>query len=111
MKTILAVVLLTFASSSVTAETITVCLDGSCDYTDIQEAIDASANFDVIEIAAGTYEPVKTIAISGVAITVRGAVDRDGNPTTIIDGQGAIRVLECAWLLSPEIENLVVTGG
>ena len=95
----------------VTAETITVCLDGSCDYTDIQEAIDASANFDVIEIAAGTYEPVKTIAISGVAITVRGAVDRDGNPTTIIDGQGAIRVLECAWLLSPEIENLVVTGG
>ena len=28
--------------ASVGAETLTVCLDGSCDYTDIQSAVDAS---------------------------------------------------------------------
>ena len=92
MKTILAVVLLTFASSSVTAETITVCLDGSCDHTDIQEAIDVAGFGDVIEIAAGTYEPAKSIVISCGGFTVRGVVDQNGYPATIIDGQGAFRV-------------------
>ena len=41
---------LALASSVATAETITVCLDGSCDYTDIQDAIDAAVNYDEIEI-------------------------------------------------------------
>lgn len=35
------------------AATITVCLDGACDYSDIQEAVDAAQDFDVIEIAPG----------------------------------------------------------
>ena len=111
MKMILALVLLAFASSSVTAETITVCLDGSCDHTDIQEAIDVAGFGDVIEIAAGTYEPAKSIVISCGGFTVRGVVDQNGYPATIIDGQGAFRVLECVTPCFLEMENLIVTGG
>ena len=87
-RALLAIAVLAFASSVAAAETITVCLDGSCDYTDIQEAIDAANDGDVIEIAAGTYYPEETITtpLHG-AKTLRGSVDKNGYPTTIIDGQ------------------------
>ncbi|MFP8870810.1 MAG: hypothetical protein VCB43_04905 [Myxococcota bacterium] len=41
-RVVLTSAVLAFASSGAAADTITVCLDGSCDYTDIQEAINGA---------------------------------------------------------------------
>ena len=106
---------LALASSVATAETITVCLDGSCDYTDIQEAIDSANDGDVIEIAAGTYYPAASIDTLGRAVTLRGVPGKgkDDAPTTVIDGQDSIRVLQCVSDEGPDtvFENLLITGG
>jgi hypothetical protein len=96
------------------ADTITVCLDGSCDYTDIQQAINASSDGDMIEIAAGTYFPSETIDTSGKAVTLRGAVNPvDATPISIISGQGVMRVVECTQGEGADtlFENLVFSGG
>ncbi|MCP4510567.1 MAG: hypothetical protein GY826_29675, partial [Fuerstiella sp.] len=71
--------------SPAAADTLTVCSSG-CDYSDIESAIDAASDGDVIEIAAGTfggysYEEVGTL---GKAITIRGAVDSAGEPLTSV---------------------------
>ena len=97
MKMILcAVIALTFASS-VVADTITVCLDGTCEYSDIQSAINNASDGDVIEIAAGTYFPAATINTLGKAVTLRGVPGKgkDGAPMTVIDGQDSMSVLFC----------------
>ena len=80
IRAVLATVVLAFASSVVVADTITVCPDGSCDYTDIQEAINAASDGDVIEIAAGTYYPAATIDTLGNAARFKVGFDcdRDG---------------------------------
>ena len=83
------------------------------EYPTIESAIDAAAEGALIEIAAGTYAPVITLDTLGKAITLRGAIDSQGNSTTIIDGQGIMRVLQC---VSGEdsatvFENLIITGG
>jgi hypothetical protein len=59
-------------------------IDGSCDYTNIQEAINAAIDGDVIEIAAGTYAPLATIDTNGKAVTVRGVAGKgkDDAPAT-----------------------------
>ena len=94
----LASVVLAAASSVTSAETISVCLDGSCDYTNIQEAINAAIDGDVMEIAAGPYAPLATIDTNGKAVTVRGVAGKgkDDAPATVIDGQDSIRVLRCS---------------
>ena len=86
-RAVLAPAVLAFASSVATADTITVCMDGSCEYTDIQQAINAASDGDVIEIAAGTYYPAATIDTIGKAVTLRGEVGKDEAPMTVIDGQ------------------------
>ena len=37
---------------------------------------------DTVEVAAGTFEPGSTLNPGGRAMTIRGAIDVDGNPTT-----------------------------
>ncbi|MBT5656836.1 MAG: hypothetical protein HOI89_03535, partial [Phycisphaerae bacterium] len=65
------------------------------DYTTIQAAVDAASNGDEILVAPGTYtgtgdEVVDTL---GKAITIKAS----GTPEeTIIDGEGARRVVQCA---------------
>ncbi len=65
------------ALSALTAHagTITVCLGGSCDFTDPVAAVSAALQGDVVEIAAGTYALTQTIEVYGKGITIRGAVD------------------------------------
>ena len=92
MQRLICPVVISFLATPSNADTIFVCLDGSCDYTDIQDAIKAAADDDVIEIAAGTHLPGETIDTVGKWVTLRGAVDKAGIPTTIIDGRGAIGV-------------------
>ena len=62
-------------SASVGAETITVCLDGSCDHTAVQAAIDAATNGHVIEVSGELYLLDATIVTNGEALRIQGAGD------------------------------------
>ncbi|MCH2141136.1 MAG: hypothetical protein MK100_08910, partial [Phycisphaerales bacterium] len=79
----------------------------------IQAAIDGVPSGGTIEVAAGTFQPPMTLDSGSKAFTLRGAVDIDGNPTTILDGQDSIRLLQCTSGegLSTIFENLVITNG
>ena len=43
----------------------------------------------------GTYLLDETIDTNGLAITIQGAVDKDGTPLSILDGQNSLRVMQC----------------
>jgi hypothetical protein len=108
-----AILLAMSLASTAAAETITVCLDGSCDFTDPAAAAAVAVNGDVIEIAAGTYLLEETISFYGPSVDIRGAVDRKGRPATILDGQGSVVVLSMVMLpqSNPRFENIVITNG
>ena len=101
------------------AATITVCPDGSCNFTDPVAAIAASAPNDIIEIHAGTYMLSSIISITGGGIfspgkplLIRGAVDASGNPTTVLNAGGTKQIFGLVALYNDTVfENLVITNG
>ena len=97
------------------AGTITVCLDGSCDFTDPAAAAESAMSGDTVEIAAGTYLLENTVGFghNGLVaqVTIRGAVDSDGQPATVLDGQGALIPLGTVYADNVVFENLVITNG
>ena len=98
------------------AATITVCLDGSCNFTDPVAAIAAAAPNDIIEIHAGTYMLGSYIPIvggvGGKPLVIRGAVDASGHPTTVLNAGGTKKVFELIGLEATTLfENLVITNG
>lgn len=105
-------------SSLACSDTLTVCSSG-CGYTSIQAAINDASHGDVIEISADTYRPATRIDLRGRRVTLRGAVDALGNPTTIIsgdtdnDGEGDIQVFVCqrGETNATIFENLVIRDG
>lgn len=77
------------------ADTLSVCLDGTCDYADIQTAIDAASNGDVIQISGETYLLEARLDTAGKALTFVGTMDSKGkSPLTTLDGQGVHQILE-----------------
>jgi len=68
--------------NTASAATFTVTVDGSGDFSDIQDAIDAASSGDTI--ALGTGEWNDTFDFSGKDLTIRGVSQED----TLIDGQG-----------------------
>ncbi|MDG2029446.1 MAG: right-handed parallel beta-helix repeat-containing protein [Phycisphaerales bacterium] len=94
------------------ADTITVCLTGTCDHTSIQNAIDSATHGDVIYIAPGTYFPSTTINTRGKAIQLLGQTSANGS-RVIIDGLNQIRVLACTSgeTQYTRIENMVIQNG
>jgi len=74
------------------AALITVCPGNTCDFSNIQDAIDASADGDTVLVYPGTYTDVYAngyvFSLNGKSITVYGA---SGPEQTIIDGQGVAR--------------------
>ena len=94
------------------ADTITVCLDGSCDFTSPVAAVDAAVEGDTIVIAAGTYMLASPLSLYGKNLMIRGAVDASGRPTTVLDGQNATYHVNALHLTAATvIENLVLTNG
>ena len=98
------------------AGTITVCPNGSCNFTDPVAAIAAAAPNDIIEIQAGTYMLGSYIPIvggvGGKPLVIRGAVDASGKPTTVLNAGGTKKVFELVGLdATTSFENLVITNG
>ena len=79
----------------------------------IARAMDLVTEGGVINLAAGTYPVTETIDPRGKALTLRGAVDVDGVPTTVLDGLGERSVLACWSGEGPDtvFENLLITHG
>jgi len=112
---------------------ITVCLSGGCDYDNIQAAMDASSNADVIKVAEGTYTRVqgrpsplgyngpsvvsqvvyisKSVTIQGGYTTTNWITPYPVTQHTMLDAQGQGRVLFIAGDISPAIEGLHITNG
>jgi len=78
------------APATAIGATITVCWDGSADYSTIQAGINAAVNGDEVVVCAGTYTGSgnKNLDFDGRAITVRGEAGPD---STIIDCEGGDR--------------------
>ena len=92
-------------AGSATAETITVCANG-CDYTSINAAIDVASDGDVIQLSAETYAEGQEVLVSEKSIQLVGTSSRDGDPMTVIAGNGTHRLLQ---FLSPETSGSLVT--
>ena len=85
----------TSLSATLQADTLSVCLDGTCDFVDIQTAIDAASNGDVIQISGETYLLEATLDTAGKALTFVGTMDsKDESPLTTLDGQGVHQILD-----------------
>jgi len=78
------------------------------DYTDIQSAIDASANGDTIIVRPGTY--VENIDFAGKAITVR---SEKGPEVTIIDGNlnGSVVTFQSGETQDSKLIGFTITNG
>ncbi|MCH2143436.1 MAG: right-handed parallel beta-helix repeat-containing protein [Phycisphaerales bacterium] len=100
-----------FISCSVTAETWTVDDDGPADFDNIQEAVYAAADGDVILIAPGTYTSnsiAGVVSIDSKSLTLQSS----GEPAlTILDGQDERSVISCSNCPSITIEGLTITRG
>ena len=113
LATRLSVPALCLSALTVHADTLTVCLDGTCDFTDIQVAIIAASEGDVIEISGELYLLENRISNGDKTLTLRGTVDPvTGELLTRLDGQDQVGVMSC-WFAGPDmvLEQLVFQNG
>jgi predicted outer membrane repeat protein len=102
--------LIVILASVCAADTITVNLDGSGDYTSIQAAIEAAIDSDEVVVADGTYtgDGNRDIDFLGKAITVR---SENGPDTCIIDCQGSEEEPHRAFIFqNAEDPNSILDG-
>jgi hypothetical protein len=74
----------TFTAEVCEGNTVTVCNSG-CDYTSVAIAVATAGCDTTIELGPGTYSVNSQVSSSG-NFTIRGQIDKDGNPTTILQG-------------------------
>ncbi len=104
----------------------TVCTAGppTCDYDNVQDAVDAAANSDIIKIAAGIYTGINNNAGLGQLVYLNKSVTLQGgyttafvdppdptNNPTILDANGAGRVIFISDVSDATIAGLHLTGG
>jgi nitrous oxidase accessory protein NosD len=74
--------------------------------------VDAAREGDTVEIAAGTYLLTDPLSLYGKDLVIRGAVDANGRPATVLNGQNATYHINALHQTSATvIENLVLTNG
>ncbi len=102
-----------FLARPANAETITVCLDGTCDYSDIQAAIDASVSGTTILIGPGTYTIAKPIVAPDHAIELVGPDNAEGSAPCVITSNHLSRILEvdAGPGASLVLRNITLAGG
>ncbi len=90
------------------AETINV----PADYLSIQDAIDASANGDIVRLAAGTYFEHE-LKLNGKAITLEGSLDGKGELASTINAENHSWIIKCndGEAADTIIRNLVLENG
>ena len=100
-------------SVPVSARTITVALDGSGEYSTIQEAIDAAVDGDIIIVSPGTY--FESVYIHGKDFVLRSVNPDDVNVvrTTVIHGGGSSTPIRVSYFVGPscELRGFTITGG
>ena len=97
-----------FASAAI----ITVCPDGSCNFTTPVAAVTAAVSGDTIQISAGTYMLDSTISLLNKQLVIRGAVDAAGHPATVLNAGGTRQIFSFSVIgNTTSIENLVITNG
>ena len=79
-STLIALMALAGASGSLHADTITVCPDGTCDFTSVDEAITAAADGDRIEIGSGVYDLSQSHDLEERRIEVVGVAEASKAP-------------------------------
>ncbi len=99
-------------ATPIAAETLTVCASG-CDFASINAAIDVASDGDVIQLSAETYLEGSVVDTDGKAIEIRGAVTKDGDPASVLDGTGVHRVLVCrnGETSTTVFRNLLIRNG
>ena len=100
MKNTINAVILSALCSGAMANTWVVSNMGKADFNNIQEAVDAASDGDVIVVMPGTYTSTQdghTVNTLGKAVTIRSSDPSDSNvvATTIIDGENTRRGIAC----------------
>ena len=79
---------------------------------DIQAAIDIATDGDLVQLSAGTYQPGSALVMDDKAITIRGVLDGQGQPASVIDAQSAHRVFFIdSGTDAVTLENLQIVNG
>jgi hypothetical protein len=63
------------------------------EYATIQEALDAALPGETVLIGPGLFPVPATLQARTPSVTIRGSTDESGNPLTVLDGEGARRIL------------------
>lgn len=82
-----------------------VCPDGSCEYSNIQQAITDASSGDTVTVGPGTY--LESDLVINKDLTLVGA----GLDITTIDAQQAARVLKVWGNVTVSVSGLTLTGG
>ena len=95
-----------------TSESIAATINVPGDYENIQDAIFASTDGDVIIISAGIYHQ-SSINPDGNAITIRGTLNADGSLATTImgGGNGYVFAVDSGEGEETVLKDLIITGG
>jgi len=112
MKHELTILLTSVITSNALADTWTVSASGKADFTTIQEAVDAAADYDDVLVMPGTYTSTggEVVDMLGKQIFLHSS---KGAGVTIIDGEGERRCISCTSNETPntQIEGFTVTRG
>lgn len=82
------------------------------EYETLQMAVDSVIDGGVVEVGTGTFQVDTAVNINGKNLTLRGRIDQDGEPASILDGNGASRIVVSSWGTGVLIlENLTFLSG
>jgi hypothetical protein len=123
----IACTILALGTLPVWADEITVCPEGTptCDYDNVQSALDHAADGDVIKIATGTYNTINNyggtsqiafvleqeLTLAGGYTTTNWTNPNPATYPTILDAQGNGRVLYITGTKPITVTGLTITGG